>query len=117
MEGQEQSMGRSDEQLMRAFQTGDREAMYHLFQNNKVRILNFCFGLLGNRADAEEVAGDVFLTIIKYKDYYDPNRTFSTWLFTIARNQCFNRMRKRKRTVSTTSIRADNNDSLFLCIR
>lgn len=100
MRGQEHHMGKKDEQLMREFQTGDREAMQQLFQHNKVRIFNFCFGMLGNRADAEEVAGDVFLALIKNKYLYDPNRTFSTWIFTIARNMCLNRIRKRKQTVS-----------------
>lgn len=93
-------MGKKDEELMREYQTGDLGTMRQLFQHNKVRIFNFCFGLLGNRADAEEVAGDVFLALIKNKHSYDPNRTFSTWIFTIARNLCLNRIRKRKQTVS-----------------
>ena len=100
MKGQEHSMGQTDEELMKAYQRGDQNAMTYLFHNNKVRIFKFCFGLLGQRADAEEIAADVFLALIKNKQLYDPTRTFSTWIFTIARNLCFNRIRTRKQTVS-----------------
>jgi len=100
MKGQEYPMERSDEQLMQDYQNGDKDAMKSIFQGNKLRIINFCYGLLGNRADAEEAASDVFLAVVKYKDYYDSKRTFSTWIFTVARNQCINRIRKRNKTVS-----------------
>lgn len=100
MKGQGHVMQQTDEELMKACQAGEKQAMVQLFQLNKVRIMNFCCRLLHNRSDAEEVAGDVFVAMIKHKNSYDPDRTFSTWLFTIARNLCFNRMRKRKQTVS-----------------
>ncbi len=100
MKGPTQLKHRSDEELMRACQRGDGNAMNQIFQNNKLRIFNFCYSLLGNRAEAEDIAGDVFVSVLKNKDMYDPNRTFSTWIFTIARNMCFNRMRVRKHSVS-----------------
>ena len=90
----------TDEALMRAYQAGDSAAMNQIFEHNKVRILNFCIGLLGSRADAEEVAAEVFFALVKYKDTYQSPRTFSTWIFTIARNLCLNRIRERRRTVT-----------------
>lgn len=93
-------MSRTDEELMRALQSGDGTAMNQIFQNNKKRIFNFCYSLLGHRADAEDIAGDVFVSVLKNRDQYDSTRTFSTWIFTIARNMCFNRMRVRKHSVS-----------------
>lgn len=93
-------MEQTDEMLMRACQLGDETAMKRIFEHNKVRIFNFCYGILRNRADAEEVAAEVFLTLIRKKHLYDPERTFSTWIFTIARNLCFNRIRNRKKTLS-----------------
>jgi len=93
-------MNETDEALMRAYQAGDQTAMNQLFEHNKVRILNFCIGLLGSRADAEEIAADAFVALIKHKDSYQPNRTFSTWFFTIARNLCLNRIRERRKSVT-----------------
>ena len=110
LKGEKHFMRQSDEELMKACQLGDKLAMKQIFQRNKVRIFNFCYSLLGNRADAEEIAADVFLTLIKNKHSYDTNRTFSTWIFTIAKNLCFNRISKRKQSVFMWFSNQDNND-------
>lgn len=90
-------MDASDTELMQEYQMGNAHAVQQLFQRYHARILNFCFRLLGNRADAEEASGDVFLALIAQKDGYEAHRTFSTWLYTIARNKCVDQWRKRRR--------------------
>lgn len=93
-------MERTDEQLMMDFQKGDNQAMELIFDRYKVRIINFCFRLLDNRDDAEEASSEVFLSLFKCKYAPDSNAKFSTWLYTIARNQCITQIRKRKNVVS-----------------
>ena len=93
-------MERTDEEIMVDYQTGDQGAVQMLFQRYKVRLFNYCAGMLGNRADAEEIAGDVFLALVAQKQTFDTSRRFSTWLYTIARNKCVSHMRKRKNPVS-----------------
>ncbi len=56
--------------------------------------------LLGNLIpDAhrrEDIAQDVFLAAFRRLDTFDPMRgRFSTWLLTIARNKCFNAIKKK----------------------
>lgn len=103
-------MERSDEVLMRAYREGDTMALNELFTRYKGRIVHFCIGLLGNRADAEEAAADVFMAVVRYKQSYDPLRTFSTWIYTIAHNTCVSRLRKKKRTISLWFQPADSDD-------
>ena len=79
---------------------GEPESIKIIFFRYKARILNFCLRMLGNRADAEDVTGDVFLTLFSGKYAYDPGAKFSTWLYTVARNNCITRIRKRKNLVS-----------------
>lgn len=86
----------TDEEMMASYQTGNEQALRVLFERYKRRILNFCLQLLANRADAEEVAGDVFISVITHKQSFDPGRRFSTWIYTIARNKCISRMRRRR---------------------
>ncbi len=93
-------MERTDEEIMLDYQAGDQDAMPTIFSRYKIPILNFCVRLLGNRADAEEIAGDVFLTLIVQKDAFDPKAKFSTWIYTIARNKCVSHMRKQKFLIS-----------------
>jgi len=89
---------------------GKPESIKIIFFRYKARILNFCLRMLGNRADAEDVTGDVFLTLFSGKYAYDLEAKFSTWLFTVARNNCISRIRKRKNLVSVWFSSKDNNE-------
>jgi len=94
-------MEQRDEDIMMDYHSGgEPESIKIIFFRYKARILNFCLRILGNRADAEDVTGEVFLTLFSQKYTYDPKAKFSTWLYTVARNNCINRIRKRKNLVS-----------------
>lgn len=93
-------MNKPDEQLMQEYQSGEREAMSVIFERYKGRVLGFCLRLLGNRADAEEMASEVFLALSRSKYEYAANVKFSTWLYTIARNKCVSHLRKAKPMIS-----------------
>ena len=102
-------MGQSDEELILEYQTGNPKAVEVLFERYKIPILNFSLRILGNRADAEDVTGEVFLALLSQKYSPDPKAKFSTWLFTVARNTCISRLRKKKYQVSVwlTSKKSD----------
>ena len=89
-----------DEQLMEQFQSGNKNALQVLFARYVKRVFNFCLRLLGNQADAEDATQDVFLKLFNKQYAFQLGAKFSTWLFTIARNCCFDRLRKRKREVN-----------------
>jgi len=94
-------MEKRDEDIMMEYRSGgEPESIKIIYFRYKARILNFCLRMLGNRADAEDVTGDVFLALFSRKYAYDPGAKFSTWLYTVARNTCINRIRKRKNLVS-----------------
>lgn len=91
----------SDEALILRFQDGNRGALEEIYNRYKNRILNFCIRFLGNRAEAEDITGEVFLALFEGKYKLNRNAKFSTWLFTIARNKSISRLRKRKHTTSS----------------
>lgn len=93
-------MDKSDEDIMMEYTKGNQQVIGVIFSRYKSRILNFSLRILGNRADAEDVTGEVFLTLFSGKYTFDPKAKFSTWLFTVARNSCLSRIRKQKRMVS-----------------
>ena len=93
-------MARHDEELIIEYQQGSEEAFEMLFQRYKKPILNFALRILGNRADAEDITADVFLILFTKKNLYKPDAKFSTWLFTVARNACITKLRKRKKMIS-----------------
>lgn len=82
---------------MMEYKSGDISALEELFQRYKTRIFNFALRLIGNVADAEDVAGEVFCTLAAKKDLYQPSGKFSTWIYTIAHHAGINKLRYKKR--------------------
>ena len=93
-------MNKSDEELIKQYQQGNEEAWEMLYVKYKKPVFNFAWRLLENRADAEDIAADIFLKLFKDADRFNPIAKFSTWLFTITRNACISSIRKRKKTFS-----------------
>jgi RNA polymerase sigma-70 factor (ECF subfamily) len=87
----------SDSTLIEQLQSGDDPAFDELMCRYKRPVLNFCYRLLGNVCDAEDVAQEVFVCVYRHVRDFQPERKFSTWLFALARNACIDRLRYRAR--------------------
>lgn len=63
-------------------------------------LYSFCVRLIGNPDDAQDVVQDIFIKVWKHRASFDPSRDASlkTWIFTIARNTCYDYLRKKKQT-------------------
>jgi len=48
----------------------------------------------GNRDKAQDFVQELFLRILEKHHQFDPSKTFSTWMFTIASNMCKTAFRK-----------------------
>lgn len=87
----------SDEELMARYQAGDKPAVETIYLRYKYRILNFCWRMLGNRAQAEDVASEIFMSLFTSAYKIQSDAKFSTWFYTIARNHCVDALRLRSR--------------------
>ncbi len=96
-------MAQTDEELIIAYLRGDDKAMEIIFMKFRTQVFNYALRLLLNRADAEDVTADAFLAIFSRKYTYQPEVKFVTWLYTVVRNACIDRMRRRKRNISLTA--------------
>ncbi len=85
----------SDEDLMIAFGEGDADAFEVLFKRHERGIYNFVLRSVGRADLAEELTQDVFMRIIKSAPKYTTSAKFTTWAYTIARNICIDRARKK----------------------
>jgi RNA polymerase sigma-70 factor (ECF subfamily) len=72
---------------------GDEAAFEALVVRYQDRVFGFCLRLLGERAEAEDVAQDVFLTLFRSAGDFRGESQFSTWLLRIAKNQALNRIK------------------------
>ena len=90
----------SDEDLIAEYRTraGSHEAQSlwnELFRRHQARVALWCLRLTGDREAAADLAQEVFLKAFRYLDSYRGESKFSTWLYSITRNHCFNEIKSR----------------------
>ena len=83
--------------LIQQWQSGDERAGEALYSHYREPIFRLAYGLLGDAADAEEVAQDALAYALNRIGQYDAARSsFSTWLHTITVSRCRDRQRRRR---------------------
>lgn len=85
-----------DVALMLGFQSGDDRCFEHLVDRHRQRVFALVYRFLGRRSDAEDIAQDVFLKVYRARESYRPRARFTTWLYVVCRNTCFNIIRDGK---------------------
>lgn len=84
----------NDNQLIMAYQKGDREAFQTLYYRYNHRAYFYALSLLGHEHQAEEVVQETFLSIISKMSEYRPEGSFKSYLFTSLRNRVIDIKRK-----------------------
>ena len=83
--------------IIRAVLEGDTESFRLLVQRYQKPVIRMIANLINDRHICQDVAQEVFLAAYKKLPSFDPARSsFSTWLFTIAKNKSINAMKKRR---------------------
>ena len=85
-----------DATLARQARAGDANAFAGLMERHQQPVFHFLLYRCGNRQDAEDVAQTTFLAAYRALDRFDDHRPFTTWIFTIARRQCIDLLRRRR---------------------
>jgi RNA polymerase sigma-70 factor (ECF subfamily) len=87
---------------------GDDTAFGQLVEHYQRPVFSLCYRMLGNSKAAEDAAQESFIRAYRNLKRYDPNRSFATWLLSIASHYCIDQMRKRRLdTVSTDALPAE----------
>lgn len=87
----------TDENLVAAARSGDRDAMNVLLSRHYGRIYAVCRRIAGNDADAADAAQEALIAIVRRIDRFEGRSAFSTWAYRIATNACLDELRRRKR--------------------
>lgn len=75
-----------------------------LLARHRNGVVNHLYRLVRNRAIAEELAQDVFLRVFRFRNRYQPEAKFSTWLFRITTNVALNWRRDTRRESAHLSL-------------
>jgi RNA polymerase sigma-70 factor (ECF subfamily) len=79
--------------LLKRLRDRDERAFRELLAVHRDRVYNITYRMLGNRAEAEDVAQEVFITVFKTIDTFREEAKFSTWLYRVTVNHCKNRIK------------------------
>jgi RNA polymerase sigma-70 factor, ECF subfamily len=71
----------------------DEQAFNEIVRQHGDKVFSLVYRMIGNRAEAEDIAQEVFVTVFKTIDGFRGEAKFSTWLLRIAANQCKNRIK------------------------
>lgn len=86
-----------DEALLARIAQGDATAVRLLTHRKLPRLLALAGRMLGERAEAEDVAQETFLRVWKQAGRWKPGQArFDTWLHRVALNLCYDRLRRRR---------------------
>ena len=84
------AIGKTDEELLRAFAAGKRAALGTLAERYERPLLGLMSGMLG-RSDAElacDIVQETWVRVIRHAAQFDGRSRFKTWVYRIAINQC-----------------------------
>lgn len=82
--------------LVRLVQEGQKNAFEDLVRRYQERVFALVGGILRRNEDVEDVAQQVFLKAYLGIKRFDHRAAFSTWLYKITVNECWDYLRKKK---------------------
>ena len=87
----------SSENLMTRIAKGDADALEILVNRHQTSVLNLIFRFIGDRTQAKDLAQEAFIRVWQAAKTYKPEAKFTTWLYRITANLCFNELKSARR--------------------
>lgn len=105
----------SDQELMRLLQSeASHGALEEIYRRYSGALLRYFYRMMWKDNErAQDMLHDVFVKVIENKNSFDVNRTFKTWIYSIAHNMCKNEYRKfeLRKSVDHLVVQADEVDA------
>lgn len=86
-----------EQELVSRARQGDRIAFDELMRRHEDRVFAVCLRIMRHREAALDAVQDTFLTVLRKVEQFRGESAFSTWLYRIAVNTCYDHLRKAKR--------------------
>ncbi len=86
----------SDEELLKRARRKDPAAFEILVARYERRVIGMCLRHLGQYEDACDLAQEIFVQVFQHLKDFEGRSSFSTWIYRVSLNACYNRLRWRK---------------------
>lgn len=84
-------------EIIHRSRNNDADAFRRLVEGHYSFVFSLSFRLLCNHDDAKDAAQETFIRVWKHLTRYDDRVKFTTWLYKIAVNICYDRLKSMKR--------------------
>jgi len=99
-----------DTALMLRVASGDREAMRTLFERTYADVRALCLRFSQQPTLADDLAQETFLRALRYAHSFRGEARFSTWVYRIARNVCYDHMNAANTPLSLDEVAEPRTD-------
>src|SRR5262249_55689731 len=89
-------MAMDDAAVVARARAGETDCFRLLVERHSHEIFRLAFRMMGNEPDAEEIVQDTFLRAYRSLDRFESRSSFSTWLYRIATNRCYDLLEQRR---------------------
>jgi RNA polymerase sigma-70 factor, ECF subfamily len=89
-------MAMDDAAVVARVRAGEKDCFRLLVERHSHDIFRLAFRMMGNEQDAEEAVQDTFLRAYRSLDRFESRSSFSTWIYRIATNRCYDLLDQRK---------------------
>ncbi len=96
------SRAAQDETLVRRYLDGDVAAFEDLMRAHEDRVFAICLRMLRDREAALDATQETFVAVFRKADRFAGRSAFSTWLYRVAVNTCYDILRRQRRRPTTT---------------
>jgi len=94
-------MFRNDFTIIQDVLSGKELAFEEIIKKYEKKIYGFIYKMVREECSAEDLTQEVFIKVYQNIESFDMNKTFVTWLYTIAKNTTFNYLKKSNRVKFT----------------
>ncbi len=80
----------------------------NLYNETRSYVFRFAFSIVKNKEIAEDIMQDTYVNINKYANRYNSKQKPMSWILTITKNLCLNKLKSQKRTENTDITELEN---------
>lgn len=102
----------TDNELVRAAQTGDENAFPELVSRYENKVYRLALRMMREPQDAEDVLQETFINVFRHLDSFRGDAEFSTWIYRIATNASLMKLRAHKPIASLDEPMEADEDTL-----
>ncbi len=107
----------NDLNLIRRYLEGDQKSLEILISNNLKLVYSFIYHYVGNSADAEDITQIVWVRVWKNLKKFNQEKSFKTWILSIAKNACLDFLKKKKELPFSTFEKEDGANTILDTIK